>query len=129
MNKATILLFSIILITGCSLHKNSKFWSPTKNIIEENNESFEEIFVKEEEDKNDENGKDLSLMFKASKKKKKRPNRRSKRSGEANVYQYDKYYHLRELMCRFGEDCYDFQRNLCPKLHPGSNNKLYRDVL
>ena len=48
MNKATILLFSIILITGCSLHKNSKFWSPTKNIIEENNESFEEIFVKEE---------------------------------------------------------------------------------
>ncbi len=48
MNKATILLFSIILITGCSLHKNSKFWSPTKNIIEENNENFEEIFVKEE---------------------------------------------------------------------------------
>ncbi len=48
MNKVTILLFLIIFISGCSLQKNSKFWSPSKNIKEENIPNFKEIFVEQE---------------------------------------------------------------------------------
>ena len=48
MNKVTILLFLIIFISGCSLQKNSKFWSPSKNIKEENIQNFKEIFVEKE---------------------------------------------------------------------------------
>ena len=40
-------LVSIIFLNGCSLNKNSKFWTDSKNIIEENNLNYEEIFVKE----------------------------------------------------------------------------------
>ena len=48
MNKIIIFLISIILITGCSLNKNSKFWTTAKNIPEEQKSNYKEIFVKEE---------------------------------------------------------------------------------
>ena len=49
MNKIIIFFISIIFITGCSLNKNSKFWTKTKNIPEEKNENYKEIFVEENE--------------------------------------------------------------------------------
>ena len=48
MNKIIIFLISIILITGCSLNKNSKFWTTAKNIPKEQKSNYKEIFVKEE---------------------------------------------------------------------------------
>ena len=48
MNKIIIFLISIILITGCSLNKNSKFWTAAKNIPEEQKSNYKEIFAKEE---------------------------------------------------------------------------------
>ncbi len=48
MNKIIIFFISIIFITGCSLNKNSKFWTKTKNIPEEKNENYKEIFVEED---------------------------------------------------------------------------------
>ena len=48
MNKIIIFFISIIFITGCSLSKNSKFWTKTKNIPEEKNENYKEIFVEED---------------------------------------------------------------------------------
>ncbi len=47
MNKLLIFIFFIIFITGCSLNKNSKFWTSTKNIVQENNKNSEKIFVEE----------------------------------------------------------------------------------
>ena len=47
MIRIFIFLVSIIFLNGCSLNKNSKFWTDSKNIIEENNLNYEEIFVKE----------------------------------------------------------------------------------
>ena len=47
MSRIIIFLVSIIFLNGCSLNKNSKFWTDSKNIIEENNLNYEEIFVKE----------------------------------------------------------------------------------
>ena len=48
MNKIIIFFISIIFITGCSLNKNSKFWTKTKNIPKEKNENYKEIFVEED---------------------------------------------------------------------------------
>ena len=48
MNKIIIFLISIILITGCSLNKNSKFWTADKKIPEEQKSNYKEIFAKEE---------------------------------------------------------------------------------
>ncbi|MBD1167175.1 PQQ-binding-like beta-propeller repeat protein [Pelagibacterales bacterium SAG-MED09] len=48
MNRVIIFLIYIFLITGCSLNKNSKFWTKNQNIQKENEEIFKEIFAEEE---------------------------------------------------------------------------------
>ena len=48
MNKIIIFFVFIIFISGCSFNKNSKFWTASQNILEENNSNYKEIFVKEE---------------------------------------------------------------------------------
>jgi len=48
VNKIIIFIIYIILISGCSLNKNSKFWSATQNIEQEQNSNYKEIFVEEE---------------------------------------------------------------------------------
>ncbi len=48
MNKINILIIYIIFITGCSLNKNSKFWTTTKNIPEEKNQNYKEILLEED---------------------------------------------------------------------------------
>jgi len=49
VNKIVIFLIFIILITnGCSLNKNSKFWTKSKKIPEEKNSDYKEILFKEE---------------------------------------------------------------------------------
>ncbi len=47
MNRIIILFLLSILISGCSLNKNSKFWTNSKNITEEKNIEFKEIFQKD----------------------------------------------------------------------------------
>ena len=47
MNRIVIFLVYTALITGCSLNKNSKFWTETKNIPQEKS-NYKEIFVEEE---------------------------------------------------------------------------------
>ena len=48
MNKLINLLIISFLIQGCSLNKNSKFWTTSK-IVEENNEViYKDVFPKEE---------------------------------------------------------------------------------
>ena len=48
MNKIIVFFIYIIFITGCSLNKNSKFWSASQNITEESNSNYKKIFVEEE---------------------------------------------------------------------------------
>ncbi len=48
MNKIFFLLIIFIFINGCSLNKNSKFWTKTKKTIIESERNFEEVFPKEE---------------------------------------------------------------------------------
>ncbi len=48
MNKIIILLICLFFANGCSFNKNSKFWTVSKNIPEEDGQSFQEIFVKED---------------------------------------------------------------------------------
>ena len=47
MNKKIFLLISLILISGCSLHKKSKFWTKSETIKDENNINYKEIFLNE----------------------------------------------------------------------------------
>ena len=47
MNKRIILLILITLINGCSLNKNSRFWTETENIPKESNLNFNKIFIEE----------------------------------------------------------------------------------
>ena len=47
MNKFIYLLFFFIISSSCSLNKNSKFWTETKNITEEKLNNYNEIFVEE----------------------------------------------------------------------------------
>ena len=47
MNKIIFFLIFIFFTTGCSFNKNSKFWSASKNILEENNINYKEIFIEE----------------------------------------------------------------------------------
>ena len=49
MNKVIIFFISFIFIAGCSLNKNSKFWTKSENIPEEKNENYKKIFVEEPE--------------------------------------------------------------------------------
>ena len=48
MNKLIIFFIFIIFINGCSLNKNSKFWTKSKDISRENEINFKEISSKEE---------------------------------------------------------------------------------
>ena len=48
MNKILIFLIYLSISTGCSLNKNSKFWTETKNIPQDENSKYKEIFVEEE---------------------------------------------------------------------------------
>ncbi len=47
MNKIVLFITLILLIGGCSLHKNSKFWTKTKDIPEEKKPNYEKIFLEE----------------------------------------------------------------------------------
>ncbi len=47
MNKILYLFFILIIISGCSFNKNSKFWTNTKNINNENDVNFQEVFPTE----------------------------------------------------------------------------------
>ena len=47
MNKIFYFFIIFILISECSLNKNSKFWTNTKNIQKENNIEYEEVFSNE----------------------------------------------------------------------------------
>ena len=48
MNKLVIFFISFILASGCSFNKNSKFWTESKNIQEENELNYKKIFVEEQ---------------------------------------------------------------------------------
>mgnify|MGYP001255999873 FL=1 len=48
MNKIFIILILIIISTSCSFNKNSKFWSESQNIPQNDISNYKEIFVKEE---------------------------------------------------------------------------------
>ena len=47
MNKIICFIISFIIITSCSFNQNSKFWSASQNIQEENDSNFKEIFATE----------------------------------------------------------------------------------
>ena len=47
MNKIICFITSFIIITSCSFNQNSKFWSASQNIQEENDSNFKEIFAAE----------------------------------------------------------------------------------
>ena len=48
MNKIIIFLIYIIFITGCSFNENSKFWTTSQNIKEDNSLNYKEILIEEE---------------------------------------------------------------------------------
>ena len=48
MNRFIIFLICIIFLNGCSLNKNSKFWTSSQDIQKEKNLNYKEVFVKEE---------------------------------------------------------------------------------
>ena len=48
MNKIILFFIFIIFVSGCSFNKNSKFWTASKNIIEENNQNYKKVFAEEE---------------------------------------------------------------------------------
>jgi len=60
VNKIIIFFILISLIAGCSFNKNSKFWTSSQNIQEENNQDYKEIFS-EEESLSQELNKDLAI--------------------------------------------------------------------
>ncbi len=47
MNKIILLITFIFITFGCSFNKNSKFWTASQNIPEENNLEYKEIFAEE----------------------------------------------------------------------------------
>jgi len=48
VNKIICFIISFIITTSCSFNQNSKFWSASQNIPEENDSNFKEIFATEE---------------------------------------------------------------------------------
>ncbi len=48
MNKIIYLFIFIFILTGCSFNKNSKFWTSTKEIIEEKKVNIKKIFDEEQ---------------------------------------------------------------------------------
>ena len=48
MNKIILLFIVTTFLAGCSFNKNSKFWTKSQNILEENILNYKELFVEEE---------------------------------------------------------------------------------
>ncbi len=48
MNKIIYSIIFFIIISGCSFNKNSKFWTASQKISEENSHNYKEIFIEEE---------------------------------------------------------------------------------
>ena len=48
MNKTILFLIFFIILSNCSFNKNSKFWTPSENIPEENSQNYKELFTEEE---------------------------------------------------------------------------------
>ncbi len=48
MNKIILLIAFILIITGCSFNKNSKFWTKSQIIPEENKQNYKKVFLEEE---------------------------------------------------------------------------------
>ena len=47
MNKIIIFISLIVYVSGCSFNKNSKFWTTSEKIAQEESNSFKEIFIEE----------------------------------------------------------------------------------
>ena len=47
MNKIIIFFIFSFFVAGCSLNKNSKFWTTSENITEENNLNYKEVLVED----------------------------------------------------------------------------------
>ena len=47
MNKIIIFFILSIFIAGCSLNKNSKFWTTSENIPKENSKDYKEVLLEE----------------------------------------------------------------------------------
>ena len=47
MNKIFFYLILVLFISGCSLNKNSKFWTSSQNIQKEKKKNYEKIFVED----------------------------------------------------------------------------------
>ena len=62
MNKIIIFFISIILISGCSFNKNSKFWTKSEIVQNDSNMNYEEVFPTEEALKKEFNS-NLSIKF------------------------------------------------------------------
>ena len=48
MNKIILIIIFTIFVTRCSLNKNSKFWTSSQNIKEENNKVYKQILTEED---------------------------------------------------------------------------------
>ena len=48
MNKILYFFLILLFVYSCSFNKNSKFWTASQNVPEENNPNYQEIFVEEE---------------------------------------------------------------------------------
>ena len=48
MNKIILIIIFTIFVTGCSLNKNSKFWTSSQTIKEENNKVYKQILTEED---------------------------------------------------------------------------------
>ena len=48
MNKLIIFFVLSAFLTGCSLNKNSKFWTATQDIPDESNQNYKEVLIEEE---------------------------------------------------------------------------------
>ena len=64
MNKVLYLFLIFILINGCSFNKNSKFWSNSEVVKNENKVNYEEVFPTEEALKKEFNS-ELLIKFKS----------------------------------------------------------------
>ena len=65
MNKIIIFFIFSFFVAGCSLNKNSKFWTTSENITEENNLNYKEVLV-EDEALNKELNSDLLIKLNGS---------------------------------------------------------------
>jgi len=47
VNKIIIILIYIIFINGCSLNKNSKFWTQSQKILEDQSSNYKELLLED----------------------------------------------------------------------------------